>query len=263
MSKDKIINSTEMQKRFGDILTKYNKLINHSQLSKSNKYLYLILIKILNNLHAANLLWSIGIYFESFIIIRSAFESFVLFEFLVANPEKIEIYETDSLIAEFKFLFALYKRSILAKINLFNAYKALPEKVQKLLMGVQNGTDFNDIGKLENILNKHKLCSQEVRKMLDSLEQKNTPHSKIINNYLPQIYGVSSVISHGSLNKIVSKLMDNPEINDLRECFRQSQFILCLSITTFKEIIKPKKFDNEIKIIQQDLHSFKEYLEIN
>ena len=89
----------------------YKKLIqihNKGMVDCSNKYkfdqcLNAILTKFYSNLGVYNTLyWQLNHYNEARIIARSAIESVLLFSFLITHPDKIQEYDEESFMLEFK-----------------------------------------------------------------------------------------------------------------------------------------------------------------
>ncbi|EKE04792.1 MAG: hypothetical protein ACD_20C00003G0019 [uncultured bacterium] len=266
----KEITTQDLQTKFIDIINTYHEYVNNFNLGENNAILKLILAKTLTNLCSANLLWSKALFYDSFILLRSSFESFILFEYLVSFPDEVDTYKLDSEISEFKNLYGYYKRGLLSIEQLSEVFLELQDETKaKLKINIDPKTnliEFN-LKKLEGFFKSHKSILQNPFKMMDKLKEAKHPYIKEIDCYSLHTWNINSQMVHGEFhhlknyfiktefneNEYQSELLDK-----IKECFRQSSAIIVYSMESINSLIEDSK-DFKISVWEK-IKLFHKYL---
>lgn len=235
--KNEKITTEGMQDKFHEVAGAFYEFVEQNHDFKNNNLeLILILNKILSNLQKACLLWSQAFFNEAIIILRSAFESLVLFEYLVYFPSKIIELKEDNIIASFKNIYGYYKRGYLKEDALKDSYNALPIAIQSKLNYLQKsstGIITYDVKKLEKSLNSATSLGQQTRKMIAELEKTGDPNFKIIYDSQIRMYNIASQVAHSGLESLVNLIkIDIKDKKLLREIesFRRDSFVVLTCI---------------------------------
>lgn len=263
-----IITQTELEAKFFEIIKAYLDQIRLTKLAKDYVELNLILIKMLSNLTSANVLWSKNKIYDSFIILRSAFESFVLFEYLKTFPENIEQYILDAEISRFKIYFGYYKHGVMKIDELTDSYLKLKLEAQKKLnLKINSSTnilEFN-ISRLEGKLHSLRPLNQKTGRMIEELLKKDKADIRELELFSLAGYRINSQFSHGDLYSIMDSFFtpDKSKLNEkisenIKECFRQSAYIIAYSIESITELLN---LDNTLKqVVWDKIIQFYDYL---
>lgn len=234
----------------------------------NNTILVLILNKINSNLNSAVFLSTYLMFNEAKIIIRSAFESLVLFEYLLEFPEKIERYKKENLISGFHGFFNFYKRGFLDKKGLIEAYNSYGHEIREKIPfeDVSNTglITYND-KKLEEYFRGGRkgfkpLC-QQVNMMLKELKENQCPCYSSL--YLDQIdlYNFNAEVSHtrlATLLRPVKKLEDKEILIEIQNIFRSAACIYKVVIETLEQ-----KYEYNISDFMNLLYNMMSYLDFD
>lgn len=204
-----IVSSGELEQNFENLLKAFGRSIS-SQVSENNFDQYLLMVeKICKNLSASCSLLSKFYFAESKILLRSAFETTILFAELAVNPENYKEYIADSEIDVLKNLNRLcnsgtYAYSVLVK----HYYEKISECARKRLSvkGSKNSHIKHPISfscELQKSIRSHKPFSQKIRKRLDKLSKDNVLSFVELNSSHTFNYDDLSQIAHGHYDKIV------------------------------------------------------------
>lgn len=144
----------------------------------ANTELMLLLNKLNSNIQGATLLASYGMFNESKIILRSGFETLVLFEYLSIFPEEMEKYKEDNDILEFQNLFGFFKRGYAKYENLIKAYDELSNILGRKIPfeeKTESGVVTYNLEALEKYFRGgrkgFKPLSQQIRHMIEKLNE--------------------------------------------------------------------------------------------
>jgi len=214
---------------------------NKAMVDCSNKYkfdqcLNAILTKFYSNLGVYNTLyWQLNHYNEARIIVRSAIESVLLFSFLITHPDKIQEYDEESLLLEFKNSFIEMKelRTDLSNILLEKSqleiyqedYITYNKEMFKLLSVTKQEDILKILGIDEYILN------DDTFNKLDKYLKDFRPEFQKFNKFFalkedfPDLpidlkeflfghYNIYSQITHGALYKSFDKTTTRDNLND-------------------------------------------------
>ena len=261
-----------LQEKFQDITETYHKFLINSNLGENDSIFKLILAKILTNLSSANLLWSVGRCYDAFIILRSAFNSLILFEYLISFPDKVETYKIDSEIAQFKNVFGYFERGFLPIEGLTECYLVLSNKTKarlKLTIDPKTNILKFKLDKLKKSLEDQKLnrsLTQKMYKMRDELKKENRHNiDEIVNHWLTS-WNKNSHITHGEFYTLTDNFIENNNENEkqlkltdeIKECFRQSMGIIVYSMESVNSLVKDE--NNFKKSIWDKILIFYKYL---
>lgn len=211
----------------------------------NNTILILILNKINSNLNSAVFLSSYIMFNEAKIIIRSAFESLVLFEYLLEFPEEIEKYRIEDLIAGFQGLFNFYKRGFLDRgrlITEYNSYElAVKEKIPFEEITAAGIITYSD-KKLEEYFNGGRKgfrpLSQQTQKMIKILGEKQSHCYQALYLHQMDLYNFNAQVSHTRLNTLlqpVKELDDKEILSEIQSIFRSSACIYKIIVKTLEQ----------------------------
>lgn len=204
----------------------------------------LMLNKISSNIQAATLLSSRMLFSESKIILRSAFETLVLFEYILEFPNELQHYKDDNIITEIHTIYACYKRGYAEfqdVINICDKYKSTIKT--KLPFIVERKKDVTYETKL---LDKYfggkdhmsfKPLSQRTLHMIDKLVKAQNFIAPQLQEFQVIIYNINSQVAHSRLDTLFLHLgiLSNDEtIKELQTCFRNSAMLLYWIIDTLK-----------------------------
>lgn len=227
ISTDGIIDS------YYEIAKSFVEYIEAGDIFKKNDINYkLLLHKINDNLQNSTGLWAKGTFNEAHIIIRSAFESLVLFEYLVEFPNEIRKYEIDSDIAKFHNTFCFYRRELLNEEDIITHYNNLSKKAQekiKFLEDDENGVIVPNFQTLGKSLQDYKYLGQRVHYMIKKLKEANSLNSKKLNYYRIPLYDLPSQIVHSHRHTIINtakEITDEEMLENMQNFFRYSIVIL-------------------------------------
>lgn len=234
----KEISTDGIIKSYYEIAKSFVEYIKAGTIFKKNDIDYkLLLSKINDNLQTATSLWAKGTFNEAHIIIRSAFETLVLFEYLVEFPNEIKKYKTDSAIAEFHNVFCFYRRELLNEEAIISCYNSLPENIQKEIKFLEkkNGVIVPNFQKLEDFFYNHKYLCQKVHHMIRKLKEAKSLNSKKLNYYRIPLYDMSSQIAHSHRHTIIDtakKMEDEEMLENMQNFFRYAISILLIVYKT-------------------------------
>jgi len=264
----KTITQNELETKFFKIIKAYLDQIRLTNLAKDYVELNLILIKMLSNLTSANVLWSRNKIYDSFVVLRSAFESFVLFEYLKTFPKYTDEYILDAEISRFKIYFGYYKHGFMEIAELTDSYLKLKSEAQKKLnLKINSSTnilEFN-LSKLEGKLRSLPPLNQKVERMIKELLKKDEADIKELELFSLAGYRINSQFSHGDLYSIIDAFVtsDKSKLNEkiyenIKECFRQSVYIIAYSMEAITELLN---IDNTLKqVVWDKIIQFYDYL---
>lgn len=217
---------------------------SNREFHENNLELMLLLNKISSNIQAATLLSSRILFSESKIILRSAFETLVLFEYLLEFPKKLENYKEDNIITEIQNIYGFYKRGYLT-------YEKLIEIYDKLSINLKTQIPFKEltpngvISYNTNLLDTYfkgyrdgfKPISQKTLYMLDELKKAKNFISDYLQKFQIIIYNINSQVAHSRLDTLflsVQTLSDKETIYEMQWCFRHSTYLLYAIIWTLE-----------------------------
>jgi len=259
------ITGNELEKRFKEIMQAYIiSFKDNEKLKKDYLELKLILFKIASNLQAANLLWAKAGYNDAKILLRSAYESMVLFEYLINYPDETKTFNEHSKICEFNNIFSYFKRNYINIEELIKIYNSLETNI-RMQIPFENiskkGIISYDVHKLEKFfISQFKPISQKVHFMMSQLKKKNTPHWSVIKEYSITSYNIGSQITHGCLNTLidafVQKPTDSKNLQEIKGCFSDSIFIIHITLESLETLVQ---LDNS-SYIGDKIRPFYEYL---
>ena len=242
---ENIITTLGLQNKVKNIAKEYIKFVNSNKNFHDNNFeLMLLLNKIISNIQAATLLSSRMLFSESKIILRSAFETLVLFEYLLEFPKELCRYKDDNIISEIQTVYACYKRNFATFQDVVNACEKLePQLIFPLsLKNNKNGIVTYDESTFEQYFNgkdrkSFKPLSQKVMYMLEKL--KNSDHfiGDYISVFQVNIYNLNSQVAHSRLDTLflpIDSLTNDETIREIQAYFRQSVFLLHAIIQTLK-----------------------------
>lgn len=260
---NKSINTKQVQNYFSQITDFFVDVINENMdFVKNNTELSLLINKINTNIRAIGYLCSMCLFNESGIIFRSAFESVVLFEYIVEYPAKIEQYKKDNLISEFHQLYLGFIRSYLTEKELIEAYNKLYNEIGNIVP-FEETTSYGIITyntkKLEEYFrgdrNSFKPLSQQTNKLIDELKKNNSKHSKILYELKMEFYNYYSQICHNKLSTLTTSMKNYKPQQRLEElqslfknCFLLYQIIFDTLYDRFKIPRQAKFFSLLIEI---------------
>lgn len=206
----------------------------------TNTELMLLLNKLNSNIQGATLLASNGMFNESKIILRSGFETLVLFEYLSTFPEEMKKYIEDNAILEYQNLFGFYKRGYGSFEDLIKAYNKLSDFVGKKIP-FEEKTESGVVSYNQDVLEKYfrgsrdgfKPLSQQVRKMIDNLNKAQSFKSKKLKEYQIILYNINSQVAHSRLETLyspVEDLSENKIKTEVQDCFSHSAWMLKFAV---------------------------------
>ena len=239
----KVIEAEKIQKKFAEIINVFvNSFKDNDIFSEDKIILEILLLKISSNVDAANILCTNRRPYEAKIIIRSAFESQVLLEFLIHHPEKINEYKYETQISNFKDCFALYKRKFMSENIISKCFDQLDKNLQEELLTVKKGNTSKifRLDLIEKNLRNRKFKFQDIRKLIDILRKIKSPVAEMLYLNLFDIYGRNSQISHGEWGPVykyfVEKSNDKKEHEEIIDCFRQLIYIISYTRESIKQL---------------------------
>lgn len=235
----------------------------------NNIELMLLLNKINTNIQGATLLASYGMFSESKIILRSAFETLVLFEYLSNFPDKIEQYKEDNIIAEIQIVFGFYKRGYATYEKLVEVYDKLTSDL-KTKIPFKQESEHGVISYNTELLEKYfkgyrdgfKPLSQKVLFMLEELNKINSFNAKYLSEYQIMLYNINSQVAHSRLDTLllsVKNLSNNEEKEELQWCFRHS---VCLLFPIIKYLEAKQNYECPRELWEYIFDTMK-YLDFN
>lgn len=240
----------------------------------TNIELMLLLNKLNSNIQGATLLASYGMFNESKIVLRSGFETLVLFEFLSTFPKEMEKYKEDSDILEFQNLFGFYKRGYCKYENLIKAYDELSNDLGRQIPFEQK-TESGVVTYNQELLEKYfrggregfKPLSQQIRYMVEKLNEVQSFNSQKIKEYQITLYNINSQVAHSRLDTLYLSVMTNDKAKyEIQNCFRDSMCMLTLAINYLVDkqnyecpkILWSKIFDT-MRYLDFDIPELKQY----
>lgn len=204
----------------------------------TNIELMLLLNKLNSNIQGATLLASYGMFNESKIVLRSGFETLVLYEYLSTFPEKMEKYKEDNDVLEFQNLFGFYKRGYAKYENLIKAYDELSDILGRKIP-FEEKTESGVVTYNQGVLEKYfrggregfKPLSQQIRYMVEKLNEVKSFNSQKIKEYQITLYNINSQVAHSRLDTLYLSVMTNDKAKyEIQNCFRDSMCMLTLAI---------------------------------
>ena len=244
--------------RFKKIAEDFIDIIDNQKLYEQGGQHYLMLAnKIIRNCVCSQFLSAHGQFGDSKILIRSAFESFVLMGYLAKYPEKIKEYEADNEIANFRYLFLFVKQGKESVDNLYYHYiNTLSGEARKKLK-VKGNIDatghnhFNFMRKVQNAFDETRQVKPLAQKTLThllKLKEDNFLNFSQIKDFSMVLYDMNSQIAHGTFGAISNEyngVSPNTEAHEkLIDCMRQAiliitQILNIMSFLTKREIKLP------------------------
>lgn len=235
----------------------------NKEFKNNNTILVLILNKINSNLNSAVFLSSYIMFNEAKIIIRSAFESLVLFEYLIEFPQEIERYRIEDLISDFHGLFNFYKRDFLDKKKLIEAYNSYEQEIREKIPFEDvsgNGLRIYNDKKLEEFFsgghNGFKPLCQQVNMMMRKLKESQSSCYQSLYLHKIDLYNFNAQVSHTRLQTLiqpVKKLDDKEILIEIQNIFRSTACIYKIIVQTLEQ-----KFEYDIskfiKLIQEMMY---------
>lgn len=198
----------------------------------NNLELMLLLNKINSNIQAALLLTSRKLFGESKIIFRSAFESLVLFMYLLEYPKEMTHYHDDNYMTEVKNVYMCYKRDFVNIQNVIDCYKKFESKISR------KDSPFEKIGidnpKFENELDKYfrgddrncfKPLSQQIMYMIKKLNDTMIFEICNLSRLQVTIYNLNSEVAHSRLSTLhlpLGNLTKEETISEIKKSFFQA-----------------------------------------
>lgn len=209
---------------------------SNKEYHNTNTELMLLLNKLNSNIQGATLLASYGMFNESKIVLRSGFETLVLFEYLSTFPEEMKKYIEDNAILEYQNLFGFYKRGYGSFEDLIKAYNKLSDFIDKKIP-FEEKTESGVVSYNQDVLEKYfrgsrdgfKPLSQQVRKMIDNLNKAQSFKSKKLKEYQIILYNINSQVAHSRLETLylpIEDLSENKIKTEVQDCFSHSAWML-------------------------------------
>lgn len=231
------ITTKGFQDRVREIAKDFIAFVNsNKEYHDTNIELMLLLNKLISNIQGATLLASYRMFNESKIILRSCFETLVLFEYVSTFPKEIEKYKEDNAILEFQNLFGFYKRGFGKFENLIKAYDELSNFIGRKIPfeeKTENGIVTYNQELLEDYFRGgrkgFKPLSQQVRKMIDKLNEAQSFNSKKLKECQIILYNINSQVAHSRLETLYSSVEDlseNKLKTEIQNCFSYSTWML-------------------------------------
>ena len=208
----------------------------------TNGELMLLLNKISSNIQAAMLLSSRMLFSESKIIIRSAFETLILFIYLIEFPKEINHYKEDNLISEIKTIYMCYKQGFAKLQDVINCYEKYKNKFLLKILPFEKIDNKeiknNNEKEIEKYFNSHKPLSQKTTFMIGKLKERNYFLSNHLSLLRVLIYNLNSEVTHSRLDTLflpLGNLNKDETLKELQNCFWQSASLLHSIIEVLKE----------------------------
>lgn len=164
----------------------------------TNGELMLLLNKISSNIQAAMLLSSRMLFSESKIILRSAFETLILFIYLIEFPKEINHYKEDNLISEIKTIYMCYKQGFAKLQDVINCYEKYKNKFSLNILPFEKIDDKE----IEKYFKSHKPLSQKTTFMIGKLKARNYFLSNHLSMLRVLIYNLNSEVTHSRLDTL-------------------------------------------------------------
>ena len=214
--------SKEIAKEF-IIFVNSNKSFNDNNLE-----LMLLLNKINSNIQAALLLTSRNLFGESKIIFRSAFESLVLFIYLLEYPKEMTHYHDDNYITEIKDVYMCYKRNFANIQDVIDCYKKFESEISRKDLPFEkieiNNPKFEK--ELDKYLNSFKPLSQQIMYMIKKLNKKKIFEIYNLSRLQVTIYNLNSEVAHSRLSTLylpLGNLAKEETISEIKKSFFQAE----------------------------------------
>lgn len=268
MSKE--ITTEELQLKIYNIAKSFVDYVQEDKsFEENNIELKLILNKINSNLQKSAWLWSKAAFNEAYIILRSAFESLVLFEYLVYEPDALTKYKNDNILCEFQNLLGFYNRGYSSKQQLILAFNDLDVEIRKSIPfeeTTKSGLIIYNEEKLNKFFcggrNGFKPLSQQVTYMINRLREIKSINANRIYEYQIIIYNIGSQITHtrfDSLIKGIKQLNQQETLEEIKWCSRHSVFILRTIVSV---LVNKFQYQNPEELWQKIILLL-DYLQIN
>lgn len=198
----------------------------------NNLELMLLLNKINSNIQAALLLTSRNLFGESKIIFRSAFESLVLFIYLLEYPKEMTHYHDDNYMTEVKNVYMCYKRDFANIQNVIDCYKKFESKISRKdspfeKIGIDNPKFENELDKYfrGNDRNCFKPLSQQIMYMIKKLNDTMIFEICNLSRLQVTIYNLNSEVAHSRLSTLhlpLGNLTKEETISEIKKSFFQA-----------------------------------------
>lgn len=244
MSKE--ITTKAFQDKVKKIAGEFVEFVNsNKEFHDQNYELMLLLNKISSNIQAATLLSSRMLFSESKIILRSAFETLVLFEYILEFPNELQHYKDDNIITEIHTIYAFYKRGY-AKfqdvINICEKYKTTIKTKLPFIIEQKNGVVTYETTLLDKYFGgkdrkSFKPLSQKTSFMINKLVKAKNFIAPQLNEFQVIIYNINSQVAHSRLDTLflpLNILSNDETIKELQTCFSNSAMLLYWIINTLK-----------------------------
>lgn len=237
------ITTQGIQNRVKNIAEEFVLFVNSNKtFHDTNGELMLLLNKINSNIQAAMLLSSRILFSESKIILRSAFETLILFIYLIEFPKEINHYKEDNLILEIKTIYMCYKHGSAELQDVINCYKKYKNKFSLKILPFEkiDNKGRKNIGEngIEKYFKSYKPLSQKTIFMIDKLNETNYFLAKYLFMSKVLIYNLNSEVMHSRLDTLflpLGNLNENEKLKELQNSFCQSVNLLHSIIEVLKE----------------------------
>ncbi len=223
----------------------------------NNLELMLLLNKINSNIQAALLLTSRNLFGESKIIFRSAFESLVLFIYLLEYPKEMTHYHDDNYITEIKDVYMCYKRNFANIQDVIDCYKKFESEISRKDLPFEkieiNNPKFEK--ELDKYLNSFKPLSQQIMYMIKKLNKKKIFEIYNLSKLQVTIYNLNSEVAHSRLSTLhlpLGNLTKEETISEIKKSFFQAGN-LWFSIIKILEIKCNYKHSKKLSTLLQNL----------
>lgn len=261
------ITTLGIQNKGRNIATEFVKFVNsNKEFHDNNKELMLLLNKINSNIQAIMLLNSRMLFSESKIILRSAFESTILFIYLVDFPQELIRYKEDNLITEIKTIYICYKHNNATLKDVINCYKRYKEKFQLNISLFEVILDKNDITtqekELEKFFKNFKPLSQQVRFMLNKLKKSKHFLANHLSLLQFEMYNINSEFTHSRLDTLFLNLGNFSTDETLKELQTNFKQVAGLYHTIIETLTYECRYENPQRLCQLILETMM-YLKIN
>lgn len=205
-----------------------NFMNSNKEFHDNNVELMLLLNKINSNIQAIMLLSSRMLFSESKIILRSAFESTILFIYLVKFPQEIIRYKEDNLITEIKTIYTCYKHKHADLKDVINCYKKYKEKFRLNISLFEKIQDKDNITiqekELEKFFKNFKPLSQQTILMLKKIKESKHFLANHLSLVQVEMYNLNSEVTHSRLDTLflnLGNLSTGETLKELQINFKQ------------------------------------------
>lgn len=261
------ITTLGIQNRGRSIAIEFVNFMNsNKEFHDSNAELMLLLNKINSNIQAILLLNSRMLFSESKIILRSAFESAILFLYLLEFPKEIIHYKDDNLITEIKTIYFCYKHKHATLKDVINCYKKYKEKFRLNISSFEKIQDKDNITiqekELENFFKNFKPLSQKTTFMLKELKKSKHFLANHLSLLQLEMYNLNSEVTHSRLDTLFLNLGNFSTDKTLKELQTNFKQIAGLYHAIIETLTYKCSYENPQKLCQLILETMM-YLKTN